>query len=572
MMRFALRLLIVALLIVGVSSCATKNRFDVMKQADKEQTVPLRVVVTDFEDKRPFEEFMNRTLSIIPIAGIRAGYFYDRHDEIYSGTTQPFRQLFGQGLAKRLEDAKVFQSVVYAPADKMPERGEYDLLITGNMNKLRSAGGFYRWGFSIFAELLWYVGIPYLDRHWEIDVDYQVVNGYTREPIGPAKNVEFETGTTFFTRYYQRGKTTDLQRKLVPVYDEFIDWFWTQQPGGNEAYWADLKTGGERLLAQQRAEAEVAKRGTPPTLTFLAPTDGETVRTPSVAVRYSIAAPNGLRGVAMAVNNNQVDLGINALSLADVTSAPRSVPPQEVNVRLKLGDNKVDALVTDHRDNKTPASMTIRRLPTALRPMERHAMVIAEGSAAAIQAGELQTVLSDPILGQFQAANLKTIQAERLTREAVETGLRDFGARPLAGNLVLVVVRASGNWSDLTIGEGLPLNDFVATLQRSLATNEVVLMLDINWTGGPSDQEIGDRLENVPSRWAVLAASSNGAAAREPVLLNALAATMKGREGDTDRLTLERLLDRLQSRLQDQGAKPGVYGRFDPSITMVERE
>ncbi len=580
-MQYTMRSLLLILIVAIMTACGGSNKFKVMDRKGQFAQVPVRVLVTDLEDKRPFEQGSNVGITMIPIFGLWGGYYQDRHDDFFGGVTIPFRRTIAKQLAKRLADAGVFAEVKYVAPDALPPKGDYDIIVTGTLNKLQSRGAYTRYGLSFIGDLLWELGLPKFNRRWVADVDFRLVNGYTGEQIGKDKKVAYATSRKWFTTYYNRGRTSDLERKTTPMYDELVDWIWTNQPKGDDEYWATLKKEGEIALAQARLVDEQAKKGTPPTFTFLSPTAGTELRGASADVRWAITAPGGLKSITLVSNNVPVALPIDVLAMANPETAPKSIAAQDVKVPLALGSNKLEALVIDHRGNDTRASMELNRLPAELNPSRRFALLIGSGSEEAkASIDAVKQVLVEPLLGQFSEENVVTLKADNLSKEELTKVAKQFGSEPLAGNLAFIYLATNGEWDGLKVGgDGMTLNELVATLTSSLATNEVVLLADIDWSGTGPKEDISARLPELPARWGFFTAQPNGEAMAKrdgkSLFAEAFVSTIKGKEGSTARLTLERLFDGLVVMLEDESGgklKPAVYGRFNPSISMVERE
>ncbi len=562
--------------LVLLTSCAGGGKYKIMKRADTETTIPMSAVVVGFEDERGFEEYVNRTLPMIPIIGIIPGkYFYDRHDDIFAGTTEPFPDVVSILVAERLKQAGVFATVDVATRENIPDLGEYDLIVSGRINTLRSRGGVWRWGFSILAGWIWYLGVPYLSRYWEFDIDYWVMNGYTGEKISTELNATHETGSKFFTRYYHRGKVTDLKRKSDPAVDPFIDFIWETLPDGSDQYWANLRTEGKEHIASLEREEQRMKQGTPATFTFLSPVEGSVIRTPETTITWSITSPNGLKAAGLTLNGEQVSLGIDPLSMLNEDKAPRSISARETAVELGLGENYFKAVAVDHRGNETTTEFELFRYPQALNPQGRHVLIIGESHSLVEEDVEaFKSLLSSPLRGQFEEENVQVYQEPELTAEEVLSKVREFGEKPLSGELAFVYVRAEGNWQDFTIfHEDLTLDGFVDALSGALATSEVALVLDIDWEGGDDSLgEIDTRISNLPSRWGIVVSQSTGEGADRAIFGAELLSLFANRDQKEGRLTLENLFDELLVRAEEEGYAPEVYGRFDRSITMLEFE
>ncbi|HNR33376.1 MAG TPA: hypothetical protein PKI11_20970, partial [Candidatus Hydrogenedentes bacterium] len=114
----------------------------------------------------------------------------------------------------------------------------------------------------------------------------------------------------------------------------------------------------------------------------------------------------------------------------------------------------------------------------------------------------------------------------------------------------------------------IPLTPLVENLQRSIVADNVILMFDIAWDK-PSSSWL-DRIGDLPVRWAVLATQSrerNGTTLLSRLLREAMTSTDRERS----RLTLEKLLDLCVDNIPAED-HPILRGRFDPGITMIERE
>ncbi|MCC6546839.1 hypothetical protein IT570_06680 [Candidatus Sumerlaeota bacterium] len=575
------RLCVVASLLLAfvLAGCGGSNPYKVMQRKGEFGTVPVRVIVTDFEDKRPFNQESNVGVTMIPIFGLWGGYSQDRHDDFYGIT--PFKRTMAKQLADRLKEAGTFQDVKYVPPDAIPPKGDYDVQIQGTLLKVQSRGSFTRYGVSILGDILWELGLPKFNRRWVIDAEYRLVDGYTGEQIGDTKQVSAATSRKWFTTYFNRGRASDLERKTDAAYDGMIDWVWTSQPKADDVYWAELKKKGELKLAEERLAAEQAKKGTPPTFTFLSPTANSALRGASADVRWAITAPGGLKSVVLAANNSPVTLPVDVLSMQNAETAPKSIAAQDVRVPLKLGANKVEAMVIDHRGNETRAAIELTRLPSELTPARRFALVIGAGSAEAkASTDDIKGVLVDPLLGQFPEKNVQVVALDTLTKDELAKAAKQFGAEPLSGNLAFIFLATKGDWETLKLGDGsVTLNELVSTITSSLATKEVVLIADINWTGKSSQGDLASRLPELPATWAFFTSQPNGEATvvKGGKLLTAesLVETFRGKDGSTARLTLERLFDALIVSIEDGSngqLKPAVSGRFNPSISVVERE
>ncbi len=569
-------LTVLAALSALVSGCSTPNPYDVMDRKAQEETIPLIAVVPDFEDAREYDRTYNSGMANIPVIGLWGGYSYDRHDQIYDDVVAPFSRMLAEDLAERLEEAGIFSQVEAVRSLDEVEEGTYDLVVEGRINKLQRSGARISYGLSIFSWIPHRLFLPNTSRKWTIEVGYQLYDGYTMEPLADeALDVELGTRHSYYTVYADHGKVKDLENDVTPVFDAFIDWVWTSMPEGGAEYWADLRQEGQEYLAQKRREQELIRKGTPPTITFISPSDDTEVRTSSVDLNWSLTAPGGLKALSLSVNDRPLDAGVSAAQMARTETAPRSIPARKTEVPLQLGENRVEALIIDHRGNETQSALTLRRLPAALQPEQRYALLISPATEENQQAlSRLETALTDEMTGQFSGQDVFTYTPASLEAEGLEETMREFGGKPLAGDLAFIYLRTTGEWADLTIGETtMTFDDFLSRLEGSLATREVVLLADIDWSGGPGDEEIRFRLQNLPARWAVIVSQASGGAAPEPVLAPAATKGLKGDPGSTRRLTLQRFVDGILNELDSYGELDAeAYGRYDPSITMAERE
>ena len=567
-------------LILGAAGCSSANPYRVMETRGQNTEIPMKVIVTSLEDVRPFDR-KPATLYWIPLLPY-SSYRFSRHDEVYPGSVEPFPRLFSRELAKRLEEAEVFANVEYVPRGEMPPLGSYDLLLTGVLDETTSRGGVSYYGLSIFGDLVWFVGLPKFTRRWDLQATLQLYDGYTGDPIGDSLPVKHSTSRRFFTRYAKEASTRDLLDKITPIWDEFIVALRKEVPSGTDEYWANLRNAGHEYVAKLERESELQRKGSPPTFSFLYPSAGAAVREPNTTVRWSATAPGGAKSLTLVVNNQAIDLGVNPLDLIREDSAPRNFPAQELTIPVRLGLNKLEALVVDHRGNETRASFELRRMPKELTPPDRFALLIGAGSREARSTVEgLAKTLKDPLVGQFASANVDLVSQDSLDADSLTAALNEFGRKPLANQLAFVYLAAPGNADDLTIGSGadaMSLQDFLAQLGRAMATEEMVVILEIDWSGA-GGREFMDDLSGLSPRWAIVSSAGQTA----PVIRSGggflfgktFAEVLENGMTNRETLTLENVLDAVMDEVETgSGGKmvPVMEGRYRPGITMVERE
>ncbi len=563
---------------VLTTACAGGNNFRVMEKRSQHQPIPVRAIVTDFQDERGFKVEASSGLIMVPLVPF-SPYRYERNDELFKGAVDPFRQSLAKNFAKRLSDAGLFESVQYAPDDAKPPRGEYDVELKTRMVKLDAKGGKTRFGLSFLGDILWYLGIPYYSRRWDAEMEFQLVDGYSGEPVGEPVQMKHVTGRRVYTIYGSLSAFKDLFSKSEYLWDGYVDSAWKNLDAPDSAKWASLREEGQKRLAAEARDAQQIKQGSPPVFSLLSPTDGANVRGGTTTIRWSATAPGRLKQATVAVNNQPVDIGLNAIQLADPDNAPLSVPATEVPVSLKLGPNRIDTLLIDHRGNRTTGSFTINRLPGELFPATRKGLLIGgDTDAARASVDKLAGVLGDMQLGQFPQGALTKVSASSLSSGEVLGAVSKFGANLRSGELAFIYVAGRGNGDALTLGGGdLSLESLVSSVRASLPTDEVILILDIDWEGGAGGEAIADRIGDVPSRWAFVTSSEAPAPGSTKggmtLLGDSIAGVFEGRGGREARVSLERLLDDTVTAVTSNGgAAPGVSGRYNTSITMIQRE
>jgi hypothetical protein len=571
---------IAAILAVALTGCSTSDKYRVMQRRGSEGTIPVKAAVTDFEDARGRSERYHRGTAYIPLNLYGGYFFYDRHDAKYPTQTQPFPTLLADRTAARLQEAAVFESTTRVASPGAVSLGEADVLVEGRINKLRTTGRLHYWGLSIFGDLLHYLGVPAFHRRWHLDVEYQLVDAYTGNPIGEPIRATLVTPRRFMSKYSNRGEITDLEKQITPAFDALVAHIWEKLPNEQATEWAQLKQRGRDMIEARDREAAAAVEGRRPRFRFLAPTDGDTVRGASTTVRWDAVAPARLKSAVLVVNNEVVNLGVNPLDLMSAASAPTELQARTVEVPIKMGSNRLEALVEDHLGDQTRASLNLVRLPQLLTPPSRHALLIGAGSdAAAKSVDTIAQVLTDPLIGQFPADRVTALKSSTTINNVTES-LANFGGTPRLGDLVFIYLATDGTWSDLSIlGGTIQLDDFIRSAAQSLATTTVVMVADINWDTTSTDgRDLYSRIESVvPAGWAIMTPQSTGGAAAvrdgERALAVHLAETMRSGLPGRPRITVENLLDQLLVAPRAGDAiQPATFGRYTQNNTMVERE
>ncbi len=558
------------------TACAGGNKFRVKRS--QHQSIPVRAIVTDFQDERGYKVEASSGLIMVPLVPF-SSYRYERNDELFKGAVDPFRQSLAKNFAKRLGQAGLFQSVEYAPEDAKPARGDYAVEVKGRLIKLDSKGGKTRYGLSFVGDLLWYLGIPYYSRRWDADMEFQLVDGYSGQPVGDPVRLKHVTSRRLYTIYGSLSEFQDLYSKSEYLWDGFIDHAWQNLDAADSPKWAMLKEEGAKRLAAEARDAQQIRQGSPPVFSLLSPTDGANVRGASTTIRWSATAPGRLKQATIAVNNQPVEIGLNVIQLADPDQAPVSVPATEIPVSLRLGPNRIDTLLIDHRGNKTTGSYTINRLPGELFPPMRKALLIGgDSDAARASVEKLAGVLGDMQLGQFPQGALTKVSTTSLSANEVLGAVSKFGASLRPGELAFIYIAGGGQGATLALGSGdLTLEALVNSVRASLPTDEVILILDIDWRGDSGGEAIAGRIGDVPSRWAFVTSSETPAPGKTKggmtLLADSIVGVFEGRSGKEPRVSLERMLDDTVTAVTSNGGPaPAVSGRYNTSITMVQRE
>lgn len=572
--------------VMTVAGCGGKKGFEPIPADSAYPEIPARVVVTDFRDDRILE---------VQTADATKAYFhlwknfsFTQPDTRFSAYIENFQTMFARRLAETFQESGQFAEAEYYPATDIPARGTYDVLVQGTINEATMEGQVFYYFLSLpvigtWSDVPWTFLLPKLRRGFNFDIAVQFYDGYTgdpllEEPIVATYNTTWKT----FTAYGKDEiRYDDLKLKLGGLLNEvLLGMRGTIPPGDDVAYWDGLREEGEAYLARLAREEERMKKGSPPVFQFLSPSADATIRTPEVSLSWSITAPNGLRSAALVLNDQPLSLNLNALDMADEGTAPKSVPARNTPVELAMGRNTFEARVTDHRENVTEASLEIVRMPARVRPEERYALLLASGSEeAASTVEDLASLLTDPYVGQFDDGAVEVAKANAVTMEDLEKRLFDFGIQPKAGELAFVYLALPGDTELKTVGDGIALNALVDTVRRSLATDEVILLLDIDWNAENADLDVLDALGELPLRWAVAVSDIEASPAMtrggHTLFGEALIGVLEEEPAGSESLSLEGMLESLLERVDDLSGEeklPEVVGRYDRNIVMVQYE
>jgi len=581
---FGLCFLCVAL--VMASACGGAGRYQLRPKPESQDTIPMRVVVSDFVDEREFVRISPTRSNVRPLSWYKK-FEYSRYEDQFPGGMEPFPTRLAKILAEDVGKTSMFDSIRYvSPAELAAMRpgDDYDLRVDGKMNTL-TAKGYWRYyslilPFGLYAnDLLWVMGFPKEVRRWDVDVDLQLVDAYRNEPVGRPANVAFVTNGQVFTIYHTGPSALrDFRAKMPEVSNKFNEQMAGQFSQKTDADWAALRQSGREFQLAQERRQQMIERGAPPSFTFISPGDGSSVREQTTTIRWAATVANGLKTISLTLNGEPLNTGIDAAALTSVTTAPDSISARDLPVQLALGDNRIEASLTDHLDNSTRASITVKRLPRVLRPERRFALLVGAGSTEAVSTvGPMEVTLRDPIHGQF--TDVIRVASTAVSRADLDDAVARFGSRALAGDLAMIYVAATGDAGNITIGTGntaVPLADFVEMLRNSLGTEEVLLILDLDLSTG-SGGSITGALQAVPARWAVVLNNSTPTAAHktagEFTLGRVLGETFRQQPAGRESLSLEAFLDSVGNAARSTSGgmvSPDVRGRYDANITMVE--
>jgi len=582
MLRVTLRMLVLACAATMAVACgASGARFQAPKVAAGTAPLPVTVLVTPFEDSRGYEQEPARIKSAPPLSFYR-GFRFERPDMAYTESAKSFAERGAEELAKDLQDSGMFQKVVYAKLDKVPEKGTYDLHLKGELLKATQSGGIYLYGLVLplgvyFYDVAWYLGLPRTRRDYEVHTKLQWYNGYDDKPIGDPVESQYETPGKTFWVYGSEGKLNDLSKRLRPAWNDLVADAEADFPDASDSHWADLKSAGQAHLAAVAREAEFIRKGSPPVFTFISPATGTNVRTPRADINWTISAPNALKSASLSVGGKNVDLQLT--DLGNESTAPRAVSSRITSVGLDLGTNAIKAKVADWRGNETEADLSISRLPAVLRPEARHALIVGLGSTEAeATARALDGNQSNPLAGQFEARRVTVVADDSFDGARLRESLASFGRSPVRGELAFVYIAAPADAETMSVGTGssaVPVREVVETLRKSLATDDVFLVLDLDWSAS-KNADVSGELRDAPSRWGVVVSNQSPApvAKKSGLFLygSSLADVFVDRSG-TGSLTVERLFDDLNDSVaQASDMEPEISGRFDPNVTMVSYE
>ncbi len=546
--------------------------------------LPVHVLVVPFDDERDFDQEPARIKSAAPLT-IARKFKFDRPDEAYTAAGRPFPERLAEELAEDLEDSGLVEKVTYARLDRLPEKGSYDLMLKGKLLKTEQSGQVNLYGLVLplgiyLYDVAWYLGLPKTRRDYEIETELQWLNGYDETPVGPAFRSSYDTPGKTFWVYAEEGKMDDISKRMKPSWNGLVDGSVADLPSAGDTYWAELKTEGVEHLAMLEREEEFRRKGAPPVFGFISPDTNSTMRATDANVRWNISAPNGLKTASLTLNGESVDLGMASFDLSSDATAPRSVAARTVNVPLELGENVLIASVSDWRGNVTGAELSVSRLPQPLRPENRHALLVGMGSDAARNTvRDLERAFTDPFAGQFEAGRVNTVAAPEFDADLLRSAVQGFGAKPITGELAVIYVAVPGVASSMSIGSGgnsMALTDLAGLLEQQLATDEVFVVLDIDWDSG-SGEDVVDTFDDASPRWGI--ASSSGQPQTGAVRAgrfaygSAMADLLTERRSGAAAMTIESFFDETGARTEDaNGLKPDLTGRFDPNITVVSYE
>lgn len=579
MNSFRVMLLGLCVCLLVATGCGGGRKVPVAPAPQGTAKYPVKVGVLPLKDERGNVRKSASRKNTAPLSWYKS-YEFSRFDEEYRGGMEPYNTLLGKYLAEDLAKSGYWQQVDFIAPDNVPleestELPPADVYVQTTM-KAASVRGYWLYyslilPFGFFLnDVAWAAGAPKDVRRWDIDMSMQLVDAYTRKPIGNPVEVKYTTSGDTDWVYNKASKINDLRDKFGGVANGFNKGIASQVPNAGDSYWATLKTEGAAYLAAAASNVERIQRGPAPTIQFGSPADNSIVRSDSVAVNWTANVPGGLKSVQLLINGMATNTGI-------MPSGQNAIPLRADTVPLKLGANTIAAVIEDQRGNAPQRlEITVNRLPLALVPEKRYALVMGAGSAEAkATATSLGDTLGNSLVGQVPGSALNVVAADTFSKTALMDGIKKLGTAR-SGELAIIYVAAPADAATLSIGSGseaVPLKDLMTTIRTTLATEEVLLVLDLDF-GTAAPESIAANLGSLPNRWAVLIGNATPAPALRSggqfTLGSTLVKALTTQPAGTDRRTLESLLDEATLALESNGRSPVVEGRYNANMTMSE--
>lgn len=139
------------------------------------KSLPLKVAVTNFEDRRQDENTNAVLLYLIPIVPF-GSISYDRPDGANGylfHASYNFRpsEDFAKAVVDELKQNNYFDEVFFTQRQNEPN---VDLIVTGKINDTRYDGKLISYGLSVYGPLLWFLGLPSGTTHNAISLSLEM--------------------------------------------------------------------------------------------------------------------------------------------------------------------------------------------------------------------------------------------------------------------------------------------------------------------------------------------------------------------------------------------------------------
>lgn len=460
------------------------------------------IAVVTMKDVRATNDSASRVLNI-PIVVWWGNYRKTAWDlEARASLPDTFKNTFADLLAEKLRESGAFGQVVRVATEE--EARKYPFVVRGRILEASMSGKTITYGLGWFRNLAYVIALPKTTRHWDLSMDFDVVDGGEMKPVVGAKKFEVVSGVRSMSNYADLYTTPKLDYAIGNLMSAAASHIVESMPASGSRELAMAIDSHNLYLEKARAIAARANQVPHPVIVIASPRDGQTVREKQTNLDWRVDAAGRVKDARATLNGADLDL---TLLRQKITTEQGTSPLAHAETRpiaLAFGENKLEIEITDFLNQSSKADLKITRMPKPV-PSDGARLALVVGvsnyaggyaiasSPGAANAKAFAAYLADPFGGQMRPGDVKTLVDDRATKEEILAEVSAMARDAISGDTIIVYfsglsvaldqrdakfahLAASGSSAENVSSTGVSVEDLMNALGNSLAENTILIL------------------------------------------------------------------------------------------------